>query len=142
MVYAYIYLQEEKLTEIEVQLTYYQTTEQLITRVRRHFTVEELTEFYTHLINEYHKWLVFQENWRRVRNTSLQLLKFPFETYRKGQRELAAAAYKTLKTASDCLLKRQQVLEKPYRLFSCTKSIRRRDGDRLFYLTAKRSLAK
>ena len=84
----------------------------------------------------------FQENWRRVRNTSLQLLKFPFETYRKGQRELAAAAYKTLKTASDCLLKRQQVLEKPYRLFSCTKSIRRRDGDRLFYLTAKRSLAK
>ena len=45
MVYAYIYLQEEKLTEIEVQLTYYQTTEQLITRVRRHLQWKNLLNF-------------------------------------------------------------------------------------------------
>lgn len=138
MVYAYIYLQEEKLTEIEVQLTYYQTTEQLITRVRRHFTVEELTEFYTHLINEYHKWLVFQENWRRVRNTSLQLLKFPFETYRKGQRELAAAAYKTLKNGKRLFAEAPTGTGKTIStLFPALKVLGEGDGDRLFYLTAK-----
>ena len=85
------------IDRIAVQLTYYQTTEKLTTRTRRTFQFSELAVFYEELLQEYHKWLVFQENWRRVRNTSLQLLSFPFETFRKGQRELAAAAYKTLK---------------------------------------------
>jgi Rad3-related DNA helicase len=138
MVYGYIYLQQENLTEIEVQLTYYQTTEQLITRVRRHFTADELTVFYTHLIKEYHKWLVFQENWRRVRNTSLQLLKFPFDTYRKGQRELAAAAYKTLKNGKRLFAEAPTGTGKTIStIFPALKVLGEGDGDRLFYLTAK-----
>lgn len=40
----------------------------------------------------------FQENWRTVRNASLMALKFPHDEYRKGQRELAVAAYKTIRT--------------------------------------------
>lgn len=34
--------------------------------------------------------------WRETRNRSLQALSFPFDTYRAGQRELAAAVYKTI----------------------------------------------
>ena len=93
------------------------------------------------LLQEYHKWLVFQENWRRVRNTSLQLLSFPFETFRKGQRELAAArrSLKTLKKmASDFLRKRPTGTGKNHvNIISRIKSSRGRRADRVFYLTAK-----
>lgn len=98
MVYAYIYAKEQQLTEIQVQLTYFQTTEELITRQRRRFTFEELTLFFTDLIEDYHKWLLFQDEWQQIRNQSLNNLKFPYEEYRKGQRELAVAAYKTLRS--------------------------------------------
>lgn len=45
MVYAYIYSEQEELTEIGTRLTYFQTTEEKITRQLRTFSFEELTDF-------------------------------------------------------------------------------------------------
>ena len=96
--YAYIYCHEHDLKEINLQLTYYQTTEGIITRKVEHQTIEQLNEFFKKLTDDYKEWLIFQENWRTVRNASLMALKFPHDEYRKGQRELAVAAYKTIRT--------------------------------------------
>ena len=96
MVYAYIYSEQEELTEIGTRLTYFQTTEEKITRQLRTFSFEELTDFFNDLIERYENWLVFQMQWRETRNNSLKSLAFPFDTYRAGQRELAAAVYKTI----------------------------------------------
>ena len=46
MVYAYIYSEQEELTEIGTRLTYFQTTEEKITRQLRTFSFEELTDFF------------------------------------------------------------------------------------------------
>ncbi|MEG3033740.1 MAG: PD-(D/E)XK nuclease family protein, partial [Enterococcus sp.] len=73
MVYAYIYALQQELATISVQLTYFQTIEEKITKEVRIFQFSELADFFSDLINEYQKWLEFQNNWRRVRNTSLQL---------------------------------------------------------------------
>lgn len=138
MVYAYLYALEEGISEISVQLTYYQTTEELITRNQRRFTMEELTAFMDHLLEEYHKWLVFQGDWRRVRNTSLTKLTFPYEEFRKGQRELAAAAYKTLKTSRRLFVEAPTGTGKTIStLFPALKAMGEESADRLFYLTAK-----
>lgn len=138
MVYAYLYALEEDLSEIGVQLTYYQTTEELITRNQRQFTMEKLTAFMDHLLEEYHKWLVFQGDWRRVRNTSLTKLTFPYEEFRKGQRELAAAAYKTLKTSRRLFVEAPTGTGKTIStLFPALKAMGEESADRLFYLTAK-----
>lgn len=138
MVYAYLYALEEDISEIGVQLTYYQTTEELITRNQRQFTMEELTAFMDHLLEEYHKWLVFQGDWRRVRNTSLTKLTFPYEEFRKGQRELAAAAYKTLKTSRRLFVEAPTGTGKTIStLFPALKAMGEGSADRLFYLTAK-----
>ena len=56
----------------------------------------------------------FQENWRTVRNASLMALKFPYEEYRKGQRELAVNAYKTIRTKQNCSPKPPLVLTKRF----------------------------
>lgn len=138
MVYGYLYAFQEQLTEIAVQVTYYQTTEEVITRTRREFTMTDLQLFMDHLLTEYHKWLVFQDDWRRVRNTALTKLTFPYETFRKGQRELAAAAYKTLKTSRRLFVEAPTGTGKTIStLFPALKAMGEADGDRCFYLTAK-----
>ncbi|GMC04686.1 hypothetical protein K4E_22520 [Enterococcus thailandicus] len=45
-VYAYIYSHEHDLTEINLQLTYFQTTEEIITRKIEHQTIENLINFF------------------------------------------------------------------------------------------------
>lgn len=138
MVYAYIHALQEELKTIAVQLTYFQTTEEKITRQLRSFTFDELQLFIDHLLQEYHKWLVFQDDWRRVRNTSLTKLSFPYEQFRKGQRELAAAAYKTLKTSRRLFVEAPTGTGKTIStLFPALKAMGEASCDRIFYLTAK-----
>ena len=138
MVYAYIYALQNELAEVQVQLTYYQTTEALITRSQRVYTFEFLKSFFEELIQEYHRWLVFQENWRRLRTTSLQALAFPYEEYRKGQRELAVAAYKTLRSQQRLFVEAPTGTGKTIStLFPALKALGEERADRVFYLTAK-----
>lgn len=137
-VYAYIYSQENNLEEINLQLTYYQTTEKVITRKVEHQTREQLEVFFKKLTEDYQEWLIFQENWRTVRNASLMALKFPYEEYRKGQRELAVAAYKTIRTKQKLFAEAPTGTGKTIStLFPALKAIGEDEGERIFYLTAK-----
>ncbi|MBO0482597.1 helicase C-terminal domain-containing protein [Candidatus Enterococcus courvalinii] len=137
-VYAYIYSHEHDLSEINLQLTYFQTTEEIITRKIEHQTIEELDTFFTKLVEDYQEWLIFSENWRAVRNASLMALKFPYEQYRKGQRELAVAAYKTIRTKQKLFVEAPTGTGKTIStLFPALKAIGEGEGERLFYLTAK-----
>ncbi|KAF1305612.1 ATP-dependent DNA helicase [Candidatus Enterococcus willemsii] len=138
MVYAYIYSLQNELQQIDVQLTYYQTTEEKITRTIRTYDFEFLKSFFEELTQEYHKWLLFQEEWRRVRTTTLQTLAFPYEEYRKGQRELAVAAYKTLRNQQRLFVEAPTGTGKTIStLFPALKALGEERADRIFYLTAK-----
>lgn len=137
-VYAYIYCHKQELTEINLQLTYFQTTEEQITRKTEYQTIEQLDEFFKKLIADYEEWLIFRENWRTVRNASLMALKFPHDNYRKGQRELAVAAYKTIKTKQKLFAEAPTGTGKTVStLFPTLKAIGEESGERVFYLTAK-----
>lgn len=137
-VYAYIYCHKQELTEINLQLTYFQTTEEQITRKTEYQTIEQLDEFFKKLIADYEEWLIFRENWRTVRNASLMALKFPHDNYRKGQRELAVAAYKTIKTKQKLFVEAPTGTGKTVStLFPTLKAIGEESGERVFYLTAK-----
>ncbi len=137
-VYAYIYCHKQELTEINLQLTYFQTTEEQITRKTEYQTIEQLDEFFKKLIADYEEWMIFRENWRTVRNASLMALKFPHDNYRKGQRELAVAAYKTIKTKQKLFAEAPTGTGKTVStLFPTLKAIGEESGERVFYLTAK-----
>ncbi len=138
MCYGHMYCQQEQLSEITLQLTYYQTTTKQITRQERHFTEAVLAEFFTDLMKRYEQWVIFKEEWRILRNKSLKNLSFPYGEYRKGQRELAVAVYKTI------LSKQRLFVEAPTgtgktmsTLFPAMKAIGEEEGERIFYLTAK-----
>ncbi|MGM0124327.1 hypothetical protein IGI37_001704 [Enterococcus sp. AZ194] len=138
MVYGYIYLSQNELEEITIQLTYFQTIEEIITRTTRHFSAHELEEFFNQLVADYKEWVIFKENWRILRNTSLKALKFPYGDYRTGQRELAVAAYKTIRTKQKLFVEAPTGTGKTIStLFPTLKAIGEEEGERVFYLTAK-----
>jgi DNA excision repair protein ERCC-2 len=137
-VYGYLYSLANDLSEITLQLTYFQTTEELITRKTEYQTRQQLDAFFQDLVAAYKEWVIFKENWRTVRNASLMALKFPHDRYRKGQRELAVAAYKTIRTKQKLFIEAPTGIGKTVStLFPALKAVGEEEGERIFYLTAK-----
>ncbi len=95
--YAYIYAYQNSLSNIGVQLTYFHIETEDTVRLMRTMTFAETEEFFTDLLTRYIRWAGLTFNWGEIRNKSIASLEFPFEKYRKGQRELAVASYKTIK---------------------------------------------
>lgn len=138
MCYGYLLAVEKELTEIELQLTYYETLEEKITRSRKKVTFNELASFFNHLIEQYEKWVIFNDNWRILRNQSIKQLPFPYGDYRSGQRELAVTVYKTIVTGQNLYCEAPTGIGKTMStLFPAVKSIGEEKAEKLFYLTAK-----
>lgn len=93
--YAYIYAKEKELEEIAVQMTYCNMETEDIRRFKQKFTYAELEQWFEKLMQEYEKWCMFSAGWKKIRQESITQVEFPFE-YREGQKELAAAVYRTI----------------------------------------------
>lgn len=139
-VYGYILAQQQDLATVDLQLTYFQTTNEKVTTNKKEMSRAELTEFFQQLIAEYEEWLVLRAQWRAQRNTTVKQIDFPFPAYRAGQRELAVAVYKTI------LLQKRLFVEAPTgtgktisTLFPAVKALGEDKIQRVFYLTAKQS---
>lgn len=137
MCYGYIYGKQESLSQIDIQLTYCN----LDTEQKKYFNetieFEKLEEWFLKLMEEYYKWAKFQYEWKLKRNESIRPLEFPFP-YREGQRDLAAAVYKTI------LRKKRLFIQAPTgvgktmsTIFPTIKAVGEGLGDKIFYLTAK-----
>ncbi|WP_314067733.1 ATP-dependent DNA helicase [uncultured Vagococcus sp.] len=138
MCYGYMVAHEEELSEIQVQLTYMQSVSEEITRQKRTHTFAELEAFFQELISRYEVWLIFQDNWTTIRNSSIQKLTFPYGDYRKGQRELAVATYKTILSEKKLYTEAPTGTGKTIStLFPAVKSIGEGKTEKIFYLTAK-----
>lgn len=139
-VYGYILAQQKDLAAVTLQLTYFQTTTEVVTTKTKVMQQAELTAFFQQLIAEYEEWLVLRDQWRAQRNTTVKQIDFPFLAYRQGQRELAVAVYKSI------LLQKRLFVEAPTgtgktisTLFPAIKALGEDKIQRVFYLTAKQS---
>ncbi|ABR50300.1 DEAD_2 domain protein [Alkaliphilus metalliredigens QYMF] len=136
--YAYIYAKENNLEAIGVQLTYYQLETQEIKRFRRTITICELEAFFYDLIKQYFQWAHRIEKWEMKRDLSIKDMKFPFEAYRKGQRELAVATYKTIRGKKKLFAQAPTGTGKTIStLFPGVKAMGEGMTSKIFYLTAK-----
>ncbi len=136
--YAYIYAVQNELENIDVQLTYYQIETEEIKRIRKTFTITEISGFFFGLIDKYLKWAVLTRDWEAQRNDSIKSLKFPFEKYRSGQRELAVAVYKTISESRKLFVHAPTGIGKTIsNLFPAVKAIGEEKTSKIFYLTAK-----
>lgn len=137
MCYAYIYANEEKLENIGVQMTYCNLDTEVIKRFYQEYRFEDLQEWFQKLVAEYHKWAVFQKEWRQTRTDSIREIAFPFE-YRDGQKGLAGAVYRTIQRKKKLFIQASTGVGKTIStVFPAVKAVGEGLGDKIFYLTAK-----
>ncbi len=135
--YAWIYLDEHELEEIDVQMTYAHLDTEVIKRFRETLTREELMKWYQELTDSYHKWLAYQLEWRKRRNQSMENLEFPF-SYRKGQKEMVAGIYHAISRKEQIFIQAPTGVGKTMSaVFPAVRSIGEGKAETLFYLTAR-----
>ena len=98
--YAYIYGEKNALKRIIVRLSYYNIETNEVKSFDKVYDLQDLREFVYKVINEYSEWIKLRVELNKERDISINDLNFPFETYRKGQRDLAINCYKTIKKES------------------------------------------
>jgi DNA excision repair protein ERCC-2 len=143
--YAFIYAEENELTDIAVQLTYCQLDTLEIKKFRQTFTQKELQQFFTELVSRYFDWAERLQSWSEVRNVSADELAFPFKTYREGQRQLAVTVYKAIGGRRRLYAQAPTGTGKTIAtIFPAVKAVGQGLVEKIFFLTAKtvtRSLA-
>ncbi|MDM0482779.1 helicase C-terminal domain-containing protein [Clostridium perfringens] len=137
-VYAYIYSKEKDLESIIVQLTYYNVEDFGTKFLRKEYSFNELKEFFYDLIEKYKEWILLEKKWIDFRNDSIENFNFPFEVYRKGQRELAIRVYKAIAEGKKCFAEAPTGTGKTMStLFPAVKALGVKETNKIFYITAK-----
>lgn len=136
--YAYIYSIQNGLEHINIRLSYFNLETEEVKSFDKLFYIEELEEFVFKIINEYKKWILMKVNLISLRNNSISNLNFPFEKYRKGQRELAIHIFNTIKEKEVLFAQAPTGIGKTIStIFPSIKAIGSGKGERIVYLTAK-----
>ena len=137
MCYGYIVAMEENLSSIGIQMTYANLDTEEIKRFREVFSIEDLSDWYQKLLDEYHKWLSYSLKWKKERNESLQNLEFPFP-YREGQRKMVGSVYHSISAGRQIFIQAPTGVGKTMStIFPAVRAVGEGKGETIFYLTAK-----
>ena len=136
--YAYMVARQRSLPRLEIQLTYCRRETGEIRRFVRPYAFEQLETFFQDLLFQYRMWAEMQEEWDGIRDASIRDLPFPFSSYRPGQRQLAAAVYRTVRDEGRLLCQAPTGIGKTIStLYPAVKALGEGYTEKLFYLTAK-----
>lgn len=137
MCYAYIYAENENISEIIVQMTYCNLDTEEIKRFHQEYTYQELSEWFFALIERYMKWADFQFEWKKKMISSIEKLDFPY-SYREGQKELALDVYRTILRKKNLFIQAPTGTGKTLStIYPAVKAVGEGLSDKIFYLTAK-----
>lgn len=140
-VYAYLFAKEQKQQEMGVRLTYIKQgkeKEKFIEEYVYHIT--ELEDFVISLIEEYIDFynLIFRK--LEERRSSAKHLPFPFNKYRKGQKDLSRLVYGVATKGGKLFVEAPTGIGKTMStLYPYIKTFSDDDDSKIFYLTAKSS---
>ena len=135
--YAYIYAVQNRLENIRIRMTYCNVETEEIKYFHFEYSFFELRIWFEELMEEYSKWASQEAAWRKIRQTSIREMEFPF-LYREGQKDLVTYVYQTI------YHKRKLFIEAPTgvgktisTVFPAVKAMGEGLGEKIFYLTAK-----
>ena len=135
-IYAAIYARQQGLPAMRVRLTYLQVDEELEFHFTHEYTADALDEIVTGLLTQYAPWAKRAAEWQRISRASLEVLQFPFASYRPGQRAMLGAVYKTCAEGGQLLCQAPTGIGKTMSvLFPALKALGQ--GGPVFYLTAR-----
>ncbi|UQS84423.1 ATP-dependent DNA helicase [Apilactobacillus apisilvae] len=140
-VYAHLLMDAKpKIKKVTLKLTYVQTPDEKINTKYLDISKKEAKTFFDNLINEYEEWLKLRSDIIKKRNVTAKKLKFPFKSFRKGQREFAATVYKSIAFQKHLFAQAPTGTGKTIStLFPAVKAMGENLCNRIFYFTAKQS---
>ena len=139
--YAYMFAKEKGLDTISIKLTYIRQgdiKEKLFCDYT--FFTSELETYIYSLLEEYIQFYNIVFRLQEERNESIKTLDFPFEKYRKGQRDLAKYAYSIATKGGKLYIEAPTGIGKTMStLYPFIKAMKDDEKSKIFYLTAKNS---
>ena len=137
--YAYMFAHALELDTIGVRLTYIKqgkNSKKLIDEYT-FLTTKKKKDIYE-LLNQYIEFYNIVLRQIEARDASIKDLSFPFDNYRKGQKELAKYVYSVVKSKGKLFIEAPTGIGKTMStIFPCIKYLQEDDRSKIFYLTAK-----
>lgn len=136
--YGYIYCKDYNLDKISIRLSYYNLNTNEVKSFQKIFSFNDLSDYVIDIVDKYISMVRMREDFKKERNKSIDEMKFPFEKYRKGQRELAVNCYNSIKQR--CILFAQAptgIGKTISTIFPAVKGLVDGRGERIVYLTSK-----
>jgi len=138
LVYGHILCAQLGLEGVEVAVVYFDIDTQQETPLPQWHSAAELRAHFEALCTRYRAWAQAERTHRAARDAHLQAMAFPFPAWRLGQRELAAAVYRTHSAGRVLMAQAPTGIGKTLAtLFAALKAAPAKHLDKLFYLTAK-----
>ncbi|MTI66130.1 MAG: ATP-dependent DNA helicase [Firmicutes bacterium] len=136
--YGYIYLTDNDMEKITIQLTYYHLDTEEIKQLKKEYTKKELEDFFYDILDKYFIWADIITKWESERDKSIRDMDFPFESYRDGQRKMAVGVYKSILDNKSLYIEAPTGIGKTIStLFPTIKAMGEKLTSKIFYLTAK-----
>lgn len=137
-IYAALLAQERDWARVDVRLTYLDLQTELETDFRSTESREDLLAYLEVTLDFWFGWLIPQASWVRARNAAADVLRFPFDGFRDGQRALARSVYRTIREKQRLFIEAPTGLGKTLAtLFPAVKALPLMKEGRIFYATAK-----
>ncbi|HYF83940.1 MAG TPA: ATP-dependent DNA helicase [Clostridia bacterium] len=136
--YAYMYASEHNTEIANIQLTYFNTDSGEMKMFVKSVEISELLGYFMELLEKYYNWAFAMYEWSSLRDSTIKKLEFPYVEYRKNQRKLAVAVYKTIEASKRIFIQAPTGTGKTISaLFPAIKALGEGNTGRIFYLTAK-----
>ena len=135
--YAYMYMKNNHLDDVLGRVTYIQLSDYKTRHFEFIFDIDLLKDFFESSLIRYTEWLLKLYEHNERKKESLKNLYFPFDQFRRGQREMMAAVYQTM-MEDDILyaIAPTGIGKTMASLFATLKSLHE-DNQKIFYLSAK-----
>ena len=139
-IYGHLLCIELGLPDMELTLVYYDIVSGKETLLKQQMDATELRLFFEDQCGRFLDWAEQELAHRAARDDSLRALGFPHASFRPGQRQLAAAVYKTAEQGRCLLAQAPTGIGKTVgTLFPLLKASPAQGIDKIFYLSAKGS---
>lgn len=139
-VYALIYCLTEDICKINVRLTYISQQDGRILINNYKYTKNKLLKRVYSYLDKYSAFLDSQKEFDDLKNISLKNMSFPFENFRKGQKEMIDLTYECIKNKDIYFFEASTGIGKTMSLlFGSLEAIRDKKCNKVFYLSAKNS---
>ncbi|MCU0763715.1 MAG: ATP-dependent DNA helicase [Hydrogenophaga sp.] len=137
-VYGWMLCRQLGLEGIDIALVYFHIGTGEETPLLQHHRATELQAHFEALCNTYLAWARQEATHRQQRDAALRALRFPFPSFRAGQRELSEAVYRHHARGRLLLAQAPTGIGKTVStLFAALKAAPNAATDQLLYLTAK-----